>query len=136
MGRNPRYFFVAFGYEYYLHHPVDGGHYGHGTGYIFNSGISLGDVMLLYCTRGYPDHDQEAPGIGVVTGIDLGKTDGIISYQYFPLHEPVSWEAVKCAVPELRDRGKRNFSRKGNWLRKIANSSFRATLTGKLIDWP
>ena len=90
--------------------------------------------MLLYCTGEYPGHHMEAPGIGVVTGIELSEAKEVINYQYFPLDQPLSLDTAKVAIPELE--GNTNFGFKGNWLRKIASSSFRKALTDKQINWP
>ena len=133
MGRTPQYYFVAFG-SAHINQSIDGGSYGHRSGFIENSNVSPGDVMLLYCTKGYLGHHQEAPGIGVVTGVELDGTRGVINFQYFPLDHPLSLDSAKSAIPELKDNT--NFGFRGNWLRKIASSSFRAALTDKLIDWP
>ena len=69
--RKPKYFFLAFGEPYAREHPVEGGLCPHLKGFVSNSGIVTGDVMLLYCCDYYPGHEKEAPGIRVVTGIQI-----------------------------------------------------------------
>lgn len=137
-GRRPDYFFVAFGAKYAGVNPVEGPIYPHLTGYVRNSGIRAGDVMILYCCGGYPGHDQEAPGIGVVTELAQNEDDvklTNIHYQYFPLTSPVGWNTISTSVLELAGK-KTNFSLAGNILRKISNNSFRSAIAGQRIDWP
>lgn len=145
MARIPNYFFVVFGAAYSQNHPVDGGVYGHDPNFLFSSGIMAGDVMLLYCTKNYPGHRSEIPGIGVVTDVKKegfgimtnAKNHGII-YQYFPLCHPVNvdWNTMTLVIKEMAPPGNRNWSLKGNWLRKISSNSFRATIAGRQINWP
>jgi len=132
MFRKPNYFFVVFGEAHRDTYPVDGGVYSHDANYITSSGITLGDVILLYCCGNYPKHNQEIPGLGIVTSIE---TDGI-HYQYLPFCHPVSWSAFQPSVPDLQELGKINWTLKGNWLRKISSISFRTTIGGRQIDWP
>ena len=132
MFRKPRYFSVVFGGEHYRVHPVDGGVYGHDPNFVGSSGIRAGDVLLLYCCGTYPGYGQEVPGFGVVTSIE---TDGI-HYQYFPICHPVSWSIVQASIPEYQKTGNINWSLKGNFLREISSSSFRAVIAGRQVDWP
>ncbi len=132
MFRKPDYFFVVFGGAHYSTYPVDGGVYGHDANYVTSSGITVGDVMLLYCCGTYPSHYQEIPGLGVVTSIE---NDGI-HYQYFPICHPIDWEIAKVNIPDLQNLGNTNWTLKGNWLREISSSSFRATMAGRQVDWP
>jgi hypothetical protein len=137
-GRKPNYFFVAFGAKYAGVNPVEGPIYPHQNGYVSNSGIQSGDVMILYCCGGYPGHDQEAPGIGVVTRLTQNKNDAQLTnihYQYFPLSCPVDWNTISTSILELAGK-KRNFSLAGNILRKISNNSFRSAIAGQQINWP
>jgi hypothetical protein len=134
MFRTPNYFFVVFGRAHCATHPVEGGVYGHDANFISGSGIVAGDVMLLYCCGTYPGHNDEVPGLGIVTSI---ITEGI-QYQYFPLCHPipVDWDTMKVTIPELSPLGNRNWTLKGNFLRKISSSSFRAAIVGRQVDWP
>jgi len=113
---------------------VEGGVYGHDANFVTSSRIAVGDVMLLYCCHNCPGHDSEFPGIGIVTSINH---DGI-HYQYFPLCHPIpmDWDTMKVNIPELAPRGNRVWGWKGNFLRKISSSSFRATIAGRQVDWP
>jgi len=133
-GRKPNYFFLAFGAPDAKKPPVEHGIYPHWKGFVSSSGIVAGDVMLLYCCDGYPEHAMEAPGVGVVTGTETGGEEEIIYYQYFPLCHPVGWSTITASIPELK--GNTNFSLAGNWLRAISSSSFRAAIAGRQIDWP
>ena len=136
-GRKPNYFFVAFGAKYASVNPVEGPVYPHLTHFVRNSGIDAGDVMILYCCGGYPGHDQEAPGIGVVTRLTHNEDDARLTnihYQFLPLCHPLHLHAIKASIPELKN--KLNFSRAGNLLRKIGDNSFRAAIAGRQIDWP
>ena len=132
--RKPRYFFLAFGAPYSDKHPVEGGRYPHHKPYVSNLRVTRGDVMLLYCAGGYPGHDQEAPGIGVVTDIQLEADSEISYYRYLPLDHPVDLDTLKASIKELQNRS--NFSLIGNWLIKIARHSFRKATMEKGIDWP
>lgn len=132
--RKPKYFFLSFGEPYAKEHPVEGGVYPHLKGLVSGSGIAAGDVMLLYCCEYYPGHEKETPGVGVVTSTQTGGAKETIYYQYFPLCHPVDWDTITANIPELK--GNTNFSLAGNWLRKISNSSFRAAIAGRQIDWP
>jgi len=136
-GRKPNYFFVAFGAKYAGVNPVEGQAYPHLTHFVVNSGIVAGDVMILYCCGGYPGHDQQAPGIGVVTGLARNEDDARLTniyYQFLPLCQPLHLHAIKAGIPELKD--KLNFSLGGNLLRQIGSNSFRAVIAGRQIDWP
>lgn len=133
--RRPKYFFMAFGPEKAGRHPVEGGVYGyHYKGFIDSSRITCGDIALLHCAGSYPGHDQEVPGIEVVTSTETGGAEECIYYQYLPLDHPVDWDTIKNSVPELR--GCTNFSLMGNWLRSISRASFTNALAGRQIDWP
>ena len=137
MVRKPKYFFAVFGGQHWDKHPVDGGVYGHDPNFVASSGIVPGDIVLLYCLGTAPAHSNEIPGIGVVTAIE---DEGGFRYQYLPLCHPidVDWRDPRMSekLPELAPRGNRNFILKGNFLRQIASSSFRATIAGRQIDWP
>ena len=126
-GRAPNYFLVVFGVGF-PEHPVEGGVYGIKGGYVEGSGVSAGDVLLLYENLGFR-------GIGVVTGTQTaGEGEGVY-YQYFPLCHPVNWnslDAVRKTILELRTP----LIYKGNWLQKISNTSFGAAIAGRQIDWP
>jgi len=132
MSHMPNYFFAVFGEARRATYPIEGGVYHHDPNFVTSSGIAIGDVILLYCCGTYVGHYQEVPGLGVVTSIE---TDGI-HYQYFPLCHPVSWNVVQASIPELQKPGNIIFSLKGNLLRKISSSSFRATIAGRQVDWP
>lgn len=135
--RMPNYFLVAFGGPHATAHPVDGGSYPLPKSYISNSGISPGDVLLLYCTGTYPGHYMDVPGIGVVTRVETGGVQENIYYQYFPLCHPIFWGDVSnmiATIPELKDNT--NFGLTGNQLRAIGNQSFRAAIAGRQVDWP
>lgn len=125
--RVPNYFLVVFGIGF-PEHPVEGGFYGIKGGFVEGSGVSAGDVLLLYENLGFQ-------GIGIVTSTqNAGEGEGVY-YQYFPLCHPVSWDsldAVRRTIPELRIP----LNYKGNWLQKISNTSFRAAIAGRQIDWP
>jgi len=129
-----KYFFMAFGPDKAHKHPVEGGVYGHHKGYIDRSRITRGDIALLYCAGFYPGHDQEAPGVGVVTSTETGGAEERIYYQYLPLDRPVDWDTIKNSVPELK--WCTNFSLRGNWLRSISRASFTNALADRQIDWP
>jgi hypothetical protein len=133
-GGKPKYFFSAFGEPHAKKHPVEGGIYPHRKGFVSSLGIVAGDVMLLYCCEYYLGHDKEAPGIGIVTGTQIGSEEETIYYQYFPLCHPVGWDTITACIPELK--GNTNFSLAGNWLRAISSSSYRAAIAGRQIDWP
>lgn len=135
MFRKPKYFFAVFGEEHWKNHPVYGGVYGHDPNFVASSGIAAGDMVLLYCLGNAPEHQNEIPAIGIVTSI---KTEVGFNYQYLPLCHPipVDWDTMKINIPELEPQGNRIFTWKGNFLRQIASSSFRATIAGRQIDWP
>ena len=134
MNCKPRYFFVAFGLEHSSKHPVDGGIYPHIDGYVTNSGITKGDVMMLYFCGNYPGYDREVPGIGIVTSVENEGNRKVIYYQYLPLCNTITLKQAKVAIPELRN--KTNFGWKSNWLRNIDSFSFRNAIAGRQIDWP
>src|SRR4030042_2912685 len=93
--RKPGYFFAAFGELGTDKLPVNSGCYIHEPGFISNSGISIGDMVLLYCTGSYPDPQWKAPGIGVVLKIDIGISQEEFHYQYLPFDNPIDWEIIK-----------------------------------------
>jgi len=135
MLRKPNYYFTVFGGAHEKTHPVDGGVYGHSLSYISGSGISIGDIMLLYCCGTYSKYSDEIPGIGIITKV--GKED-FIYYQYLPLCHPINvdWDIMSKHITELADSGKRIWHYQGNFLRQISSSSFRAAIAGRPIDWP
>lgn len=125
-GRVPSYFLVVFGAG--LPNPPEGGVYGIEGGYVSGSGISLGDVLLLWENLG-------CRGVGVVTGTQTAGQGQGVYYQYFPLCHPVDWpslDAVRRTIPDLRTP----LNYKGNWLQRISNTSFRAAIAGRQLDWP
>jgi len=135
----PKYFFVAFGDPDPAQHkpPVEDGYYPHEKGFIANSGMRIGDIVLLYCTEGYLKHTQEAPGIGIVTDIETVGEKEKFYYNYLRLDPPVNWDTIKRNVSELTAlKGRTNFSWSGNWLREISNISLQRVLSGKQIIWP
>ncbi len=138
MYRMPRYFLITFGAAHAAEHPVEGGVYPHEKGFVSSSGIVAGDVMLLYCAGSFNGHNNEFPGLGVVTSTEIGSEKESIYYQYFPLCHPISvdWDTMKVTIPELAPPGNRIWRYRGNWLRQIASSSFRAAIAGRQVDWP
>jgi hypothetical protein len=129
-GGKPNYFFAVFGADP-SKPSVDGGVYPLLRGDVVRSGIIVGDVLLLY----------EAPlsfqGIGVVTGIETSDQKGLmdINYQYFPLCHPVHWSslgALRKTILDLRTP----LSSSRNLLQPISNTSFRAAIAGRQVDWP
>jgi len=127
-GRVPNYFLVVCGENVPLS-PEGGVWGGHrAKGYISGSGVSTGDVLLLYQNLGFG-------GIGVVTRTELGGEKEFMQYQYFPLCHLVGWDSqddLKKMIPELKTP--LNF--KGNWIQPIRSTSFRAAIAGRQIDWP
>lgn len=77
--RKPNYFFVVFGDDP-SKPPVEGGVYPRKEGYIGGSGVSAGDVLLLYENLG-------CQGIGVATSIETGGTQEL-SLPVFPALSP------------------------------------------------
>lgn len=133
MFRSPNYFFAVFGEAHWEEAPVDGGTYVLEASY--SSRIALGDVVLLYCLDDAPEHQNEIPGIGVVTSL---RESGGFDYQYLPFCHPIAvdWDTMKIRLPELEPPGNRIFYWKGNFMRQISNNSFRATIAGRQVDWP
>jgi hypothetical protein len=135
MFRKPKYFVAIFGGKRFATYPVDGGAHFDYANQTNSSGITAGDIVLLYCCKNYPGHYSQFPGLGVVTDI---KTSGGFNYQYLPFYHPipVDWDTMKVAIPELAPPGNRIWRNKVNWLRQISSSSFRATIAGRKVDWP
>ena len=126
-GRKPNYFFVVFG-EDLSKPPVQGGVYPHDKGYIGGSGVSAGDIMLLYQNLG-------TRGVGAVTSTETSGKQDLIRYQYLPLCHPVNWDSLddlQSQIPGLH----KPLAWKGNWLQKINDTHFRAAIAGRQIDWP
>jgi len=125
-GRKPKYFLLVFGVG--LPNPPKGGVYPIAGGFILGSGVSAGDVLLLWENLGFE-------GIGVVTDTKTAGEGQGIYYQYFPLCHPVKWSSLNAAretIPKLRTP--LNFT--GNWIQDIGSTSFRAAIAGRQIDWP
>lgn len=129
-GHKPNYFLAVFAADP-SKPPAEGGVYPLLKGDVDSSGIRAGGVLLLY----------EAPlsfhGIGVVTGTKTSDQEGLIdiNYQYFPLCHPVHWNslyALRKTIPELRTP----LSSSRKLLQPISNTSFRAAIAGRQIDWP
>lgn len=136
MLRVPNYFIAVFGDTHRATYPVEGGVYGHDANYVTSSRITPGDVILLYCCGTYTGHDNEIPGFGILTSI-RNNGDGF-NYQYLPFCQPINvdWNTMKLNMPELAPPGNRIWHYKGNFLRQISSSSFRATVAGRQVDWP
>lgn len=129
--RKPRYFFALFGDPTAGKPKVETGSYPH-KGYISSLNMIPGDVMLLYCAGSYHTHFMEAPGIGIV----LDTTEDCVSYQYFPLDQPVGWDTIKESLKKYTNRLQVLLT-KGNWLWEIDDSAaFRDVVKGRQIDWP
>ena len=124
--RGCRFFFTVFGPAYAITSPVNGGVYPHQHPYVCNLDVQEGELMLLYCTKSYPGHCREAPGIGLVTGVQCNGSREIIKYQFFPFRIPVKLGTLRQTVPEL---GKRVLSSKGNWVFEICSKSFAESST-------
>ena len=128
-GHKPEYFLVVCGNDPSLP-PLENGVWGgsRAKGFVAGSGMSIGDVLLLL-------QDLGVTGIGVVTGINTIRQGDFIYYQYLPFCHPVNWDSQKAilgTIPQLRTP----LNYKGNWLQKISNTSFRAAIAGRQIDWP
>lgn len=98
------------------------------------SGIAAGDVLLLYCTGFYVEHEQEAPGIGVVHSTDAHEN--AIYYRYLPFHQPVDMNTIRdCLLPEDKDKFEnRRFST--FWIFQIQRASFKRLANQCRVDWP
>ena len=91
-----------------------------------------GDIMLLYCTEGYPGHLMSVPGIGVV----LTKTSDSIFYRYLPFVKPITRNDIDM---HFMDEDKKKFSGIGCnscWLFEISRNSFCAAIENSSIEWP
>jgi hypothetical protein len=91
-----------------------------------------GDLLILYCTRGYAGREMEVPGIGVV----LDQDDQAVRYRYLPLATPIPKAKIERAfvAADLEKFKNRRFS--GFWLFEIASASFSATVDIPEIAWP
>ena len=126
--RKPNYYLVVFSEKYSVEHPLDGGVYPHHKGFIDGSGVSIGDVLLLF-------QDLGAPGVGMVIETQTGGEAEEIDYQFFALDPPVAWgslDSLRSAIPELRVP----LNWRGNWLQKISIASFQRAIGGAQIRWP
>ncbi|RJO63327.1 MAG: hypothetical protein C4542_00085 [Dehalococcoidia bacterium] len=133
-GYKPKYFLAAFGSIHHAANPIEGGNYPLLAGYVTSQNVQPGDVILLYCTGGYPSHFREAPGVGIVTDIDAKGNSKIINYWYLPFNQAIPLEILKLNIPELENNT--NFGNRGNFLRAISKPSFNAALANTFIDWP
>lgn len=126
----PNYFIAVFGEKNASTHPVDGGDYPYPAGKLISAGIKAGDVMLLYCARGYPGHDMEAPGIGIVLHVDTGPFP-TVRYRYLPLYQPIAWANIKpCVPPRQVLNSNPLFPLTGG------NKQLELLLGGRIIIWP
>ena len=97
------------------------------------SSVSKGDIMLLYCTGSYPDHCQEAPGIGVV--LELDSINNSIMFRYLPLVDPIDMSTINLGLlsQDARKFGNRRFST--FWIFEILKDSFVNVMLETKINW-
>ena len=126
----PNYFIAFFGARHASSHPVDGGDYPYAAGKLVSLGIRAGDVMLLYCTRGYPGHHMQAPGIGLVLDVNTGASP-TVEYRYLPLYQPVAWANIKPYVP-----ARQVFSSNPLFPLVGGNANLQVLLGGRIVVWP
>ncbi len=101
--------------------------------YISNLGIKSGDIMLLYCTNGYPNlaYRKAASGVGLVESIDTGRAIEYVYYKYVSLPQPVALSSLRLDIPELKKTSragvkyKRILSRTESLLFEISRESFK-----------
>ena len=101
--------------------------------YISNLGIKSGDIMLLYCTNGYPNlaYRKAASGVGLVESIDTGRAIEYVYYKYVSLPQPVALSSLRLDIPELKKTSragvkyKRILSRTESLLFEISRESFQ-----------
>lgn len=97
------------------------------------TGISKGDKMLLYCCRGYPGCDKEAPALGEVIYKEECEGKVFVYYEYRALVPPIKRVAInECLSKE--ERGKfRNPRNKPSWLSEIKPTSFWCAVGGREV---
>jgi hypothetical protein len=93
--------------------------------------MTIGDVLLLYCTANYPGYKMEAPGLGVV----LSTASDRVNYRWVPLVQPIARESIKASLGshEAERFGQLQFGH--NWLIEISSESFSNIMRGRSVSW-
>jgi hypothetical protein len=127
----PRYFVAIFGDPQPPHKDVvESGVYHPQAKYApFPS--APGDVMLLYCTGTYAQHDMHAPGIGIV----LDRDNQCVKYRYLQLSEPISKETIERYFEPTDATKFKNRRFDQFWLFQISPRSFAQTVGARNIVW-
>lgn len=137
MRQQPKYFITTFGEPHADEHPVHGGCYPHRQGWVERLNVEQGDVMLLYCAAGYPGHDKEALGIGIVLRTQTCEAEDVLYYRFLPFNEPVQREVITGCLDEEENRKFRVPHYIANWVVEVKDpASLREVLSGRTINWP
>lgn len=91
-----------------------------------------GDVLLLYCTGGYPKHAMEAPGIGIVLAADRET----VHYRYLPLSPSIPIDRIRQSLTASDVSKFKNIRFDVFWLFEISRESFVAVMDQHTITWP
>jgi hypothetical protein len=83
--------------------------------------MSVGDMVLLYCTATYAEHAKTAPGIGIVTTVN--HASGSYEYEYLPFRDPAPLDFLRLGFAD-EDRPKL-LGMRHSWLFEISPESFR-----------
>jgi hypothetical protein len=90
-----------------------------------------GDIMVLYCTGGYPQRFMQIPGIGVVLSTDTQW----IRYRWLQFKEAIPKSRIDGAFEPQDVEKFKNIRFSSHWLFEISQTSFSRTIADQDVDW-
>ena len=87
-------------------------------------------LVLLYCAGSYGQYSMEAPGIGVIVGVEPPS----LYYCYLPLDKPISLDAIRSRCTPVDKVQFANLH--GKTLFSIERTSFHSIVSGCPVNWP
>jgi len=102
--------------------------------YHWTDNTGKGDILLLYCAGPYAGHRREAPGVGVVAGVNR-ETDSLC-HRYLPLERPLSMDTIRARLtqPDRKRSESRRFST--FWIFGLMDTSFQSLMKDCKVRWP
>ncbi len=129
---HPHHYVAVFGDPYAPGHVhVEDGAYGHRN---LPTGLSAGDMLLLYCTGTYKRYPRSVPGIGIVSSVEHATRD--FWYDYLPLRQALPLELLRFRLSGPDQDKLANIRFDTYWFFRVSAESFRAVMQGALLGRP
>jgi hypothetical protein len=126
----PKCFVVVFGDPEPGRDRAESGVYEAGEGYP-SFLTEPGDMLLLYCTRGYAAYQVQVPGIGVV----LEAKPNAIKYRWLPLDQPIKHQELKDSFEPEYSEKMRHLGIKVHRVFEVSQQSFARAMADRTIAW-